>query len=1172
MHLNKKVYLLVLSLAFIITLLNMSPPIAYNSTEDLSLSNADTLPAPQNRYAPSAVPMPPGMVAYWRLDEGSGTHVSDSITPYIPGDTMQNPAWTTGVAGSGLQILPGQYVYFGAPTYLNLANTLTLEAWVNLPNVAGLHTIITNSLNPTYKQFHFAISDGRLFFDRYQGGPGNEVLSNAIITSNQWYHVVVTMNWPAGAPAGEVAFYINGVGETHPNYNDVYSGPSAYVTIGVDWHAQNEAYLNGLIDEVAVYDEILPLSYIQEHYQKGLRGLGYLDDYPMNTPPEASDDSFSAVEDTPLTIPPSGVLMNDVDADGDALTAVPVAMPSHGTLSLFPDGSFNYVPAHDFFGDDTFTYRASDGEFLSNVATVRISVAPVNDPPVSVDDAYTTDEDVSLTVHDPGVLVNDYDVDRYDLIYARLVSDPEHGSVIFFREGGFDYTPAHDWYGVDHFRYLAFDASSDGNVATVTITVRPVNDAPVANDDVFTMDEDTSLTILASDLLANDIDVDGDLLSIEIVTQPDVGTFVIVPNQEFTFTPDPDWYGVTTFSYRVSDGAETSSEAYVTIIVNDVIDDITPPTTTISLSGTVGNDGWYLSAVTVTLTATDDTSTLITTWYSVDGQNWIEYTGSFVYSVERTTTISFYSVDEYGNTEDAKDQEVKIDLEPPQSLLTTERIYGGVNVTIGSEDAISGVAAIYYSLDQETWDLYSVQFTLTSGHIVPVYYYAVDFAGHQEEVQSTDVVVDDVPPETSIALSGIIGDKGWFVSGVMVTLTATDEFSVASTMYSLDGIKWMVYKDPFVVSDDGLTTIYYYSIDSAGNVETTKSESIIIDTDTTGPIITILYTGDATDGNPGYWTVTVVDPESGVDSVTVEIDGVLMGKGSGDYVVPNSLGIHTIRVNATNADLKAGVDDQEFSTLSETVTIVDDDTTGPLISIAYTGGATLSNPGSWTVTVEDPESGIASIIVKVDNEVVGTAAGEFNVPALEGTHNITVTAYNGDLDRGELDQEMSVESATVEVSGESKPGFVTGGGWIIDANGHKAHFAFVVRLKENGDIRGVFVYTFKEGKWLYMVTSTEFLRLVIDGKYAYFEAKCDIRILNFHRCKSVHIDGDFMVRVDIWDNQGCRAKDIFQIRIFDSSGQVWYEAGYDPMGYVHGAIVIHEYKRLKSCHCHHGRW
>src|SRR5207249_501527 len=101
----------------------------------------------------------------------------------------------------------------------------------------------------------------------------------------------------------------------------------------------------------------------------------------------------------------------DTDVDGDTLTAVLVTGPTHGTLSLSANGSFTYTPAANYNGSDSFTYKASDGQAFSNVATVSLTITPVNDPPVAADDSGSTAEDTPLTVSAPGVLGNDTDVE-----------------------------------------------------------------------------------------------------------------------------------------------------------------------------------------------------------------------------------------------------------------------------------------------------------------------------------------------------------------------------------------------------------------------------------------------------------------------------------------------------------------------------------------------------------------------------------------------------------------------------------------------------------------------------------------------------------------------------------------------------------------------------------------
>ncbi|MCD6415245.1 MAG: tandem-95 repeat protein, partial [Planctomycetes bacterium] len=204
-----------------------------------------------------------------------------------------------------------------------------------------------------------------------------------------------------------------------------------------------------------------------------LFGIGQLTGAPGNNPPVAVNDSYSTDEDQTLNVSAPGVLGNDSDPDEDPITAILVSDVSHGSLTLYSNGSFDYTPDGDYNGADSFTYKANDGELDSNTATVSITVNSVNDPPVAVNDSYETDEDTELNVGAPGVLTNDSDPES-DPLTAILVSDVSHGSLTLNSNGSFDYTPTGGYSGADSFTYKANDGQADSNTATVSITVNPV--------------------------------------------------------------------------------------------------------------------------------------------------------------------------------------------------------------------------------------------------------------------------------------------------------------------------------------------------------------------------------------------------------------------------------------------------------------------------------------------------------------------------------------------------------------------------------------------------------------------------------------------------------------------------------------------------------------------------
>ena len=292
-----------------------------------------------------------------------------------------------------------------------------------------------------------------------------------------------------------------------------------------------------------------------------------------NTPPIAEDDEYEIDQDETLTRAAPGVLENDTDTEGDVLTAEIVTQPEDGTVTLNSDGSFIYEPNAGYFGTDTFTYIANDGEEDSNPATVSITVnevVPPNTTPQAVNDEYQTDEDETLTRAAPGVLENDTD-DEGDALTAEIVTQPENGTVTLNSNGSFTYEPNTGYSGSDSFTYIANDGNDNSNEATVNITVNPVNSAPVAVDDTYNVDQGAVLDKPAPGVLENDIDDEDDVLTVQIVTPPANGTLTLDSDGSFTYEPNAGYFGTDTFTYIANDGEEDSAPATVNITVNEVV-------------------------------------------------------------------------------------------------------------------------------------------------------------------------------------------------------------------------------------------------------------------------------------------------------------------------------------------------------------------------------------------------------------------------------------------------------------------------------------------------------------------------------------------------------------------------------------------------------------------------
>ena len=303
----------------------------------------------------------------------------------------------------------------------------------------------------------------------------------------------------------------------------------------------------------------------------------------VNDKPVAADDAAAAGEDGPPVV--IDVLANDLDAeDGrpDVVGLVRTGLLGKATLNADdtvtydPNGAFEALKAGET-ATDSFQYTVEDADGARARGTVTVTVTGVNDAPVAADDAFTTDEDARL---DGAVLLNDGDVDG-DPLTAALAGGVAHGALDFRADGTFAYTPDANFNGADGFTYTVSDGQGGVDTGAVTLTVAPVNDAPVAADDTASTDEDTAVTLAAATLLANDRDVDdGDILRVTMVDDGTAdGTAVLNGDGSVTYDPAGAFEGLgvgetatDTFAYTVSDGNGGTDTATVTVTVTGVND------------------------------------------------------------------------------------------------------------------------------------------------------------------------------------------------------------------------------------------------------------------------------------------------------------------------------------------------------------------------------------------------------------------------------------------------------------------------------------------------------------------------------------------------------------------------------------------------------------------------
>ena len=298
-----------------------------------------------------------------------------------------------------------------------------------------------------------------------------------------------------------------------------------------------------------------------------------------NVAPVTKNDSYSLSEDETLVVTAAnGVLSNDTDPNNDSFSVDETFMvaPTHGQLLLATDGSFSYVPDANFNGVDQFQYQAIDSLGATSTATVTLVINSEPDNPVAQNDAYQFSKNklFEVTVQN-GLLINDFNIEAGDLsVNTTAINTTQNGELTLNADGSFTYQPDLGFIGVDSFTYSISNEQGLTATAQVTLSESGVNTFPQANDDQYTLDEDSSASLL--DVLANDTDADGDTISISNIENT-AGEATIVAGK-IQFTPPANFSGEIVLTYTITDGYSTGNEgindrtASVTITVTPVND------------------------------------------------------------------------------------------------------------------------------------------------------------------------------------------------------------------------------------------------------------------------------------------------------------------------------------------------------------------------------------------------------------------------------------------------------------------------------------------------------------------------------------------------------------------------------------------------------------------------
>lgn len=587
----------------------------------------------------------------------------------------------------------------------------------------------------------------------------------------------------------------------------------------------------------------------------------------LNYSPELLTSSYVTDEDT---------VYNDVitatDTEANTLTYSVAVNPTNGVVTIDPaTGAFTYTPNENFTGSDSFDIKVTDG-FSSVTTTFNITINPVNDAPVATDITLNTNEDTSVE----SVFVGN-DVDNSTLTYS-IESFPTTGSAIITdaSSGTFTYTPSDNFAGTTSFMYSVSDGLVTSNIATVTIDIVEVNDAPNANDVTINSDEDTTV----NDLLTGS-DLESDPLTYTIDTSsisPETGTVTLdnASSGAFTYMPATNFNGTSTFNYTVSDGTDTSNVGTVTINVAPIDDD------------PVANDNNFSTYEDTILNETiltgepstdvdGDNTTISVESQPTNGNVIVNSDGSFTYTPNSkfVGTDSFtYSVNDGNATGTDAIGTVWIEV----LEIGDAPVASNVNITTDEDLVVNGNMN---AIDGDT----------------PVLTYEIDMTSVTP--QSGSVTLDD-PTTGAFTYTPAPNFNGI----TTFTYTATDGVSVSNT--ATVTINVAAIDDEPIVIDDSYVTDEDTAITSVIN---TGENGVDVDGETlTFSVVSAPTNGTLVLEESGNFTYTPAGNYTGTDSFTYEIlDGNTTGL--------NQTGTINIQINPVNDVPK--VEDSVHSTYEE---------------------------------------------------------------------------------------------------------------------------------------------------------------------------------------------------------------------------------------------------------------
>ncbi|HGF5051598.1 TPA: tandem-95 repeat protein, partial [Vibrio parahaemolyticus] len=660
-------------------------------------------------------------------------------------------------------------------------------------------------------------------------------------------------------------------------------------------------------------------------------GSANLDILPINDAPNAKNDVITTEEDTAVTI---DVLVNDSDVEGDVLSIQSASVPSEQGSVGIVDGKLVFTPAENFNGEATITYIVTDGD-LTDEAKVTVTVTPVNDSPVAVDDTTSIQEDTAVTID---VLTNDTDVDG-DKLSIESASVPKEQGTVEVVDGKLVFTPAENFNGDAEITYTVTDGELTDE-AKVTVTVNPVNDAPTIKVEAvesITEDAVSTDTVVAT-LTVRDTDTPEDQLTVSLENNSN-GYFVLVGNEVKLTQVGVDAVNNDelnlkdlTISASVSDGVNPTASDSDSLIVNRVND---APTVENAIADQVLSEDFDAYTIDLNEVFKDSDSSLE---FSVSGNNSIQI--SIVSGVATITptadwngkeTITFTAKDPSG---ESVSQTVNFTVTPVADIVadkttvvedtpTIIKVLG--NDTFEGDDKVVSLDAengpkngtvivnndgtVTYTPDDNYVGEDTFTYIVTSGgvsesttvnvDVTPVNDAPVakdDIATTQED---TAVTIDVMPNDTdvdgdtlSIQSASVPSDQGTveIVDGKLVFTPAENFNGDTEITYTVtDG----------QLTDEAKVTVTVNPVDDAPTIKVDAVESITEDAVSTDTIVATLEVAD-TDTPEDQLTVSLENNSNGY--FVLVGDEVKLTQAGVDAVNNDELNLKDLTISASVSD------------------------------------------------------------------------------------------------------------------------------------------------------------------------------------------------------------------------------------------------------------------------------